>query len=116
MTLYLYRRNRTLYFVFKHPGFVMEINYNKKLIKDLLTLLRERYKVCRHIEIEQIRAYAKFLPPEEKSGRERWEESYEEWATGNFPSSENFPELFEKIKEAIRRNRGEGGRREIRRH
>ncbi|NPA83393.1 MAG: hypothetical protein GXO38_02795 [Epsilonproteobacteria bacterium] len=102
MTLYLYRRGETLYFVLKHPGFAMEVNYNTKLIKDILTTLAQRYKACRHIKITQIRAYAKFV--QEPKPSPKWHHSYKERATGEFRESQEFPELFAKIKEAIRRN------------
>ena len=102
MILYIYRRNSVLYFVLKHPGFVMEVNYNKNLIKDLLTLLKSKEAICNDIEISQIKAYAKFIPQKEAAPKPL--QRYKERSTGNFASSKEFAEIFEKIKEAIKAN------------
>jgi len=102
MTRYLYRRNETLYFVLEHPGFVMEINYNKSLIKELLTLLAQRYETCARIKISTIKAYAKPLPPRPRP--KRWRIAYKERARGDFPCEGEFAPILEKIKKAIRNN------------
>jgi hypothetical protein len=100
--LYIYRRNDVLYFVLKHPGYVMEVNYNKNLIKELLTLLKSKELYCNEIEISRIKAYAKFVPKKEVATKPM--QRYEERASGNFESSKEFAHIFEKIKKAIKAN------------
>ena len=100
--LYSYIRGSTLYFVLNHPGYVMEINYNKTLIKELLTLLQNRDKICKEIEVKQIKAYAKFTPPKQNIIKSQYR--YKEKAKGDFLEARNFQELFHKIKEAIKKN------------
>ncbi len=99
---YIYKRQKTLYFVLKHPGFVIELNYNKKLIKELLTLLRNKERFCKNIEIEQIKAYAKYTRKKESQIKPM--QRYTERAKGEFEDSKEFGEIFQKIKEAIKAN------------
>ena len=80
----------------------MEVNYNKTLIKELLTLLQKRDETCKEIEVKGIKAYSKFLPPPKKSTKPK--DTYLEKAHGEFIESQNFQELFFKIKEAIKKN------------
>ena len=102
---YSYVKNHTLYFVFDHPAFVMEFNYSKKDINDVLKLLRQKSGYCRDLDVQNIKAYYKFLP----SVQEHLPSilRYTERATGNFTIHTDNPkirELMLKIQEAIRRN------------
>ena len=103
MTSHVYRKGETLYFVLTHPGFVMELNYSKTLIKELLTTLANREPACAGIKVREIRAYARFAPPP-RPRKKKWSEHYAERARGEFECPKRFSEIFCKIKEAIRKN------------
>ncbi len=103
--LYAYRRGEILYFVLKHPGFVMEFNYNKKHINEVLKLLQSRYPQCQKLKITTIKGYHKFIPqPQEQPSPLL---RYTERALGNFTiatQNEELRALLEKIQEAIKKN------------
>ena len=102
---YMYLKNRTLYLVFDHPAFVMELNYSKKDINALLKMLRENYGFCRDIDVRTVKGYHKFIPAHQSETPSILR--YSERAKGEFPNyatSEKTKALIEKIKEAIRRN------------
>ena len=102
-TVYLFRKNETLYFVLKHPGFILEVNYNKKVIKDILTTLQKHRPECDLFKITQIKAFSKFVPP--KKEEKRYRIVYKEKSKGTFTiESETFKDIFIKIKEAIKEN------------
>lgn len=44
---FVYIKNRTLFIALAHPGYKMELNYNKELFKTLLATLREHAPECR---------------------------------------------------------------------
>ncbi len=102
---YSYVKNRTLYFVFDHPAFVMEFNYSKKDINALLKLLREKSGYCRDLDVITIKAYHKFIPTTQEQIPSVLR--YTERAKGDFAVHTDNPkiqELMHKIREAIRRN------------
>ncbi len=104
--LYIYKKQGVLYFVLKHPGFVMEFNYNKKHINEVLKLAKKEYLFCKDLEFTQIKCYAKFQPPmQEQSANSP--QRYSERATGVFKvevENEKLASIFARIKEAIKNN------------
>ena len=103
---HLYIKNKTLYFVFSHPAFVMEFNYNKKVINDILKMLQKNYIFCHDITIASIKSYAKFTPPstlQKSSPMQR----YRERAEGKFTiysSNEEIRKLLLAIQRSIQTN------------
>ncbi len=105
MVSHIYRRDRVLYFVLTHPGYQIEFNYSKKLINDILNRLKEIDGRCKALQIDEIKAYAKFIP--QTKPKKRGLQTYKERASGEFEIETKNPdieEIFQKIKEAIRKN------------
>jgi len=51
---FVYIRQDTLFIALRHPGFKMELNYNKDLLKSVLSILREQDKKCEFIVANNI--------------------------------------------------------------
>ncbi len=103
--LYIYKKGETLYFVFKHPGFVMEFNYSKNHINELLKMLQKEHPECQELQIRTLKSYHKFTIEEEVPTKPKF--IYTEQARGEFEirsRNQQLKELLEKIKEAIRKN------------
>jgi hypothetical protein len=105
MVLYIYKKDQTLFFVLKHPGFQIEFNYSKKLINDILKLLKEKEEICQNLIIKQIKSYAKYSTKKELPKKKMF--SFKEIAKGRFKieaKNGEIREIFIKIKEAIKKN------------
>ncbi|NPA04427.1 MAG: hypothetical protein GXO61_06150 [Epsilonproteobacteria bacterium] len=105
---YAYLKGKTLFFVLKHPGYVMEFNYNKKVINQVLSKLKRGYPFCEDVEVRAIQVYDKFIP--QKDTICDTEKTYTERAKGEFEIKTDDPELkelFIKIKKAIQEQAGE---------
>lgn len=104
--LYIYKKGDTLYFVLTHPGFLMEFNYNKKHINEVLNLLAERFEACSDIKISHIKAYHKYTPPAAPP-KPKPLQRYKERARGEFEittENEEFKKLLERIRQRIKSN------------
>ncbi|SMC10093.1 hypothetical protein [Nitratiruptor tergarcus] len=104
--LYIYKKQGTLYFVLNHPGFVMEFNYNKKHINEVLKLAKKEYIYCQNLEFSQIKCYAKFRPPKQEQSQTSLQK-YKERAKGEFAievKNEKLAEILLRIKESIKKN------------
>ncbi len=51
---FVYVRDETLYVALSHPGFKMELNYNKDLLKSLLSLLAQEDKKCQSMTASKV--------------------------------------------------------------
>ncbi len=101
---YIYKKGGTLYFVLTHPGFLMEFNYNKKHINEVLNLLQKRFDACKDIEISQIKAYHKYTPPTPPP-KPKPLQRYKERAKGEFEictQNEELRKLLEQIRQRIK--------------
>ncbi len=102
----IYKKGHILYFVFNHQGLVMEFNYIKKDINELLKMVQMHDKNCTLLEIKQIKSYAKFqtkAPTQKQKSIQR----YRERSRATFeivPSNPELKMLLQKIKEAIKKN------------
>lgn len=101
---FVYIKEETLFIAVTHPGFKMELNYNRDLLKSLLTQLNTYNDACKMMQAEKIVVFhSKYhAMPEEKDADESVPH-YEERAQGNFdmPADEALKERFERIKEII---------------
>ncbi len=101
--LYIYKKDDTLFFVLKHPGFVMEFNYNKKHINDVLNLLRKKSDLCKDLQVSKIKNYYKFVA-EPKPPQPKPLQRYKERAKGEFEiqtQNEELRQILEKIRQRI---------------
>ena len=101
---FVYIKDETLFIAVTHPGFKMELNYNRDLLKSLLTQLSTHTEACKMMQAEKVVVFhSKYhAMPEEKSSNETVPH-YEERAQGNFdtPADEALKERFERIKGII---------------
>ena len=102
---FVYIKDETLFIAVTHPGFKMELHYNRDLLKSLLTQLNNYDKSCEMMRADKVVIFhSKYhTMPEEKS-EENTVPHYHERATGTFdtPKDENLKTLFERIKSLVR--------------
>lgn len=110
---FFYIKGDTLFGGLSHPGYKMELNYNKDLVK---SLLKEIIKVdigCRDIfeNIKKVEFFvSKFHTPAPLIESKDTDPKYRELATGEFTlnvSDKELKELFERIKDTIELNNQE---------
>jgi hypothetical protein len=103
--LFIYRKNRTLFFVLSHSGIKMEFDYKHNLIKSLLNKIKNIDKNCQNIEITAVKSFvsnkiSKTAPSKRRKLR------YKERAKGDFDfdmENTHLKELFLQIKEEIKK-------------
>ena len=105
MIAFIYIKKQTLYIAIRHPGFKMELHYNRDLIKTLLTTYAEQHPECAFEPVANVSIFASkyYLtePKEDRSSIPR----YAERAAGDFgiqTDDASLRERFERIKEHIR--------------
>ncbi|NPA73494.1 MAG: hypothetical protein GXO12_02170 [Epsilonproteobacteria bacterium] len=106
--LFIYIKNKTLFFALNHPGLKMEFNYNHNLIKELLKRLKNSYPDCKDIEVTDIKAFAvnqfEFVAKKEY-GFYDTKIIYTEKSTGNFKirtNNKKLLKLFQNIQTTIK--------------
>ena len=101
---FIYIKDATLFIAVTHPGFKMELNYNKDLLKILLTQLNTHDKSCEGMQAEKVLIFhSKYhAMPEEKTSYSTVPH-YHERATGDFeiPQDKELKAKFEHIKALI---------------
>ncbi len=103
---FIYIKNHTLFIAVTHPGFKMELNYNKDLLKSLLTQLRRYDQTCEMMQAEQIvifhSRYHPLTPPKTEATTVPY---YEEQSSAEFAiltEDSKLKEKFEKIQQQIK--------------
>jgi len=101
---FVYINNETLFIAVTHPGFKMELNYNKDLLKSLLTQLSTHDKSCEMMQAEKVIVFHSkyYAMPQEKTSYVTVPH-YDERAKGEFetPEDKELKEKFERIKALI---------------
>lgn len=101
---FVYIKEKTLFIAVTHPGFKMELNYNRDLLKTLLTQLNSHDDECSMMQAEKVVVFhSKYhAMPQEKTAYESVPH-YEEQAQGDFdtPLDEELKEKFERIKKIV---------------
>lgn len=103
---FVYVKESTLYIALSHPGFKMELNYNKDILKSILILLSEQDEKCANLKVTNVALFnSKHLSilPEKKV--QTTIPYYEEMATGDFviESKDNaLIEAFQKVQNTIK--------------
>lgn len=101
---FVYMNDTTLFIAVKHPGFKMELNYNKDLLKSLLTQLAVHDKSCEMMQAQNIVIFhSRYHTLEEEKTSYVSVPHYDERASGNFetPEDKELKEKFERIKALI---------------
>ncbi len=101
---FVYIKDMTLFIAVKHPGFKMELNYNKDLLKSLLSQLGTYDKACEMMQAQKVIIFHSkyYAMPEEKTSYVTVPH-YHERAKGDFetPEDKELKEKFERIKALI---------------
>ena len=107
---FFYIKNNTLFGALSHPGYKMELNYNKDLVKTLLKELTLREHSCKEFfeNIENIEFFVSKFHTKAPLYESKSIPHYKELAKGDFGidiANSELQIIFEKIREDIIRNR-----------
>ena len=101
---FVYIKEETLFIAVTHPGFKMELNYNRDLLKSLLMHLNTHDTSCKMMLATKVVIFhSKYYAMPEKKVSYISVPHYLEQATGSFnsPEDEALKESFERIKALI---------------
>ncbi len=101
---FVYIKEETLFIAVTHPGFKMELNYNRDLLKSLLMQLNTHVSDCKMFTASKVVIFhSKYHALPEDKVPEVTVPYYEERAEGNFtlPQDDVLKESFERIKALI---------------
>ena len=105
---FVYIKNETLFVAVTHPGFKMELNYNRDLLKDVLTQFSRYNSDCAMLQANKVVVFhSKFHTPERENPSSAVPR-YSELSTAEFPIETSDDELknrFENIQKQIEKNR-----------
>ncbi len=105
---FVYIKNETLFVAVTHPGFKMELNYNRDLLKSLLTQLTLHDKECEMMKADKVIVFhSKYHPVAKSEDVITTVPYYSERASSNFTiktEDEALKEKFEEIKKVIECN------------
>jgi len=106
---FIYIKNNTLFIAVTHPGFKMELNYNRDLLKSVLTQLNTYDCECEMMQAKDIIVFhSKYHPVEKEKKDISTIPYYNELASSEFDIQSEDTELiakFEQIKEQIKCNK-----------
>ncbi len=105
---FVYIKDDTLFIAVTHPGFKMELNYNRDLLKSLLTQLNQYDSVCKMMIASKVVVFhSKYHAMPEKKHSISTVPHYLERADGIFqtPEHTSLKESFERIKALITCNK-----------
>ncbi|CAA6810112.1 MAG: Unknown protein [uncultured Sulfurovum sp.] len=102
---FVFVRDDTLFVALSHPGFKMELNYNKDLLKNLLSMLSTTDKKCQTMNASKVVLFnSKHLSILKEKPIESTVPYYQEMAEGQFTiqsDDEQLQQAFNKIKKSI---------------
>ena len=102
---FVYVRDDTLFVALSHPGFKMELNYNKDLLKSLLTMLAQKDVKCQNMSASKVVLFnSKSHIFSQNKPDYNSVPYYQEMALGEFTVESDDKELqeaFEKIRQSI---------------
>ncbi|MEA2048327.1 MAG: hypothetical protein U9O64_07775 [Campylobacterota bacterium] len=101
---FVYVKDDILYIAVTHPGFKMELNYNRDLLKSLLTQLNTYDQACQTLSAQSIVIFhSKYHAIKEEKSAYATVPHYHERSTGTFdlPTEEKLHEVFQRIQTGI---------------
>jgi len=105
---FVYVRDNTLFVAVKHPGFKMELNYNRDLLKSVLTQLGTLDKACSGLRADKVAIFhAKYHSVIQKKTAHDTVPHYHELASPAFPILSGDQEIikrYEQLKSVIEHN------------
>ncbi|RRS31136.1 MAG: hypothetical protein P794_04630 [Epsilonproteobacteria bacterium (ex Lamellibrachia satsuma)] len=103
---FVYIKNDTLFIAVTHPGFKMELNYNRDLLKSVLTQLATHHNECEMMKADKVVVFhSKYHPIAENEEDSTTIPYYNELASCEFKiesEDEELVEKFEKTKTHIK--------------
>jgi len=106
---FVYIKDETLFIAVTHPGFKMELNYNRDLLKSLLTQLYTYDNNCKMMSASKVVVFhSKYHPIQKKSEDLETAPYYNELASSDFEihtKDEELKSKFEQIKKSIMCNK-----------
>jgi len=106
---FVYVRDNTLFVAVKHPGFKMELNYNRDLLKSVLTQLSTLDKACSGLKADKVAIFhSKYRSVLQEKPLPDTVPHYHELASREFPVLSDDQEIkkrFEELKTVIEHNR-----------
>ena len=105
---FIYVRDNTLFVALSHPGFKMELNMNKELLLNLLSILAKQDEKCQQLKASRVVLFnSKHLSIVKEKKIEDTEPHYQEMALGEFTiesEDQSIVEAFERVKALIKKN------------
>ena len=105
---FVYVRDDTLFVALSHPGFKMEMNYNKDFLKDILLMLAKNDEKCQNMQASKVVLFnSKHLSIIQEIPPPSTVPHYQEMALGEFSiasKDEILLKAFEKIRQTIEKN------------
>ena len=102
---FVYIKEETLFVALSHPGFKMEMNYQKELLLNLLDILTKQDKKCQHLKAKKVILFnSKHISIIKEEKIESTVPHYQETALGKFTIESEDSEIiraFEAIRESI---------------
>ena len=106
---FIYIKDDILFIAVTHPGFKMELNYNKDLLKSVLTQLAKYDESCQMMIASKVEVFhSKYYPVEKEKEDVSTIPYYNELASTDFDIKSDDAEIikkFEAIKEQIKCNK-----------
>jgi len=108
---FVYIKQNTLFVAVRHPGFKMELNYNKEVLKDILSRFALSEKNCSMLQADKVVVFhSKYhkVPSDTDTKKSSTIPHYYELAEGEFEvctEDAKLQEKFEAIKKSIKNNR-----------
>ena len=97
---FIYIRDNTLFVAVTHPGFKMELNYNKDLLITILKQLSSYDKSCKKMSADSVIVFhSKYRSIVKEEKKEQTVPYYSELASENFEIKSDDSDLREKFKE-----------------
>jgi hypothetical protein len=104
---FAYSDKETLFLALSHPGYKMELNYNRDLLKSVLTMLREHDESCREIKADKIVIFNSRYAAPTQNNETKTDPKYHELSRADFlirTEDKALKEKFEAIKKTILSN------------
>ena len=105
---FVYIDNNTLFVALSHPGYKMELNYNKDLLKSLLNMMGTHNPDCSQLSANKVIVFNSKFHNTTPKVPEPTNPKYRELSSGDFKICSNDTQLidkFKQIKETIMENR-----------
>jgi hypothetical protein len=104
---FIYIKENTLFIAVTHPGFKMELNYNRDLLKSLLIQMASLDTECKMMKADKVVIFhSRYRPVVNDEPEESTVPYYNELSSSEFiikNQDEDIKEKFEQIKEQIKK-------------